>query len=108
MDAKPLLAAVTAGTAVPVIVGWLWLTEFFMLRADAVAAHTELLTSFTTALDAQSAAQERMKVTWELDQTNSEMAAIEKGGIDATEARDYSRLEFQLEFLTKKSLELGQ
>ena len=97
MDTKPILAAITAGTAVPVIVGWLWLTEFFYLRADAEEAHAHIDKSL-----------EVVTVNWELEKTNSDMAFLEQDDISQAEQREYDMLKFQLEFLTKKSLELGQ
>ncbi len=77
--------------------GWLWVTTFFMTRVDANEAHEHIGKSV-----------ERVTILWEIAEVNSDLDFIEKDGITNAEKRDHERLKFKLEFLIKKSLELGK
>ncbi len=77
--------------------GWLWVTTFFMTRVDAMEAHEHM-----------SRSTEILSVLWEIAEVNNDLDFIEKDGITAAEKRDHEKLKFKLEFLLKKSLELGK
>ena len=80
-----------------IIGGWLWVEAVFMTRVDANEAHEHIGKSV-----------ERVTIKWEIAEVNSDLDFIEKDGISDAERRDHERLRFKLEFLIKKSLELGK
>jgi hypothetical protein len=82
-------------TAITIVGGWMWVTTFFMTRADGDFAH--------------NAVKHDLRETYlelKIDQANTEMAFIEQAGIAVKEERAHSLLKFSVERMTQQLLEL--
>ena len=90
--------AITTGTislAVTIVGGWMWVTTFFMTRADADVIH--------------AASKHDLRETYlelKIDQANTEMAFIEQGGVETAETRGYELLKFSVQRMTQQLMDL--
>jgi len=93
-------AALTTGTvslAVTIVVGWLWVTAYFVTQDQADDIH------FRLANDIKETYYEV-----KIDAANAELTFIELEGVKPEEQRQYDLRSFEVQFMTKKLAELNR
>jgi hypothetical protein len=92
---NPTITTTTISLAITIIGGWMWVTTFFMTRADADSIH--------------AAGRNDLRETYlelKIDQANTEMAFIEQGGVQTEETRGYELLKFSVQRMTQQLMDL--
>jgi hypothetical protein len=92
---NPALTTGTISLAVTIIGGWMWVTTFFMTRTDADIIHE------STKHDLRETYLEL-----KIDSANTEMAFIERSGVQTEDERKYDLLKFSVQRMTQQLMDL--
>jgi hypothetical protein len=101
--------ALTVGTvtlAASIVLSWLWFENHFMVQVDADAIHIETKAALDAAVLELKKSVRISYLELKIDQSNTEMAFIEQGGVDVAETRQYELLKFSVQRMTQQLMEI--
>jgi division protein CdvB (Snf7/Vps24/ESCRT-III family) len=91
----------TLSTIASIILGWLWVESHFVTNKEAAAVHTELARADENLKKVVTEATLELKI----DDANTMLAFIERGGVEPDEQRQYDLLQHTVKAMTTKLME---